>query len=448
MNIIPQPWRIVLIPRPLSPMAAFAYWVLIRSGNAELLAQCHFPKWTTLNMRSWLQTGVQPFADIGVVIDLNVSSRDLEILIDAVIFQKFQACQPAIARKMKNFFLFYGRKRQHAWSLWLQYLGRLSYYDDPSKALEHLCTTMDDVVKLDGLAESSVITSEIETYQNRRASEEEDFFLAPRELGTRVVSMPISKHDEMLADEAERRIVTDQTTQRLNEGNAFELLGDSSTLLVGGCAGVGKSTLAAAMVDEFRNTIESLTSRGGTWKGFNLKSELVPLDVATQVSDAVLHGEGQHEDVLDARKREWNASLALHAATNLVEAVQRNTLVVSDLPGKLTEFTELIVPRGDFGIIITRHDKWKEDNRDWGAYYARMGVNVVAQLKITRGQSLLLDLRHGRGATARLHKPDRVLKGWDPAIRTLAEFLMFNILPAYKQRLFDKIDAQARGEEV
>ncbi|MDB5258963.1 MAG: hypothetical protein JWO73_171 [Candidatus Taylorbacteria bacterium] len=449
MNILKKPWRIVLMPRPLPPAAAFAYYVLsIAMFAGELFLGKHYLRWTALNRKSLLPE-INPFEEIGVIIDLNVSERDLEVLVDPIIASLPRDRHQFRLRKMKNFFFFHGRTKSYAWEKWLSYLGKLSYHRDPSQALSKLTCVIGQLLSedIDVVAVGERLIAGIENPFRH-------VVLSDR----RVVPMPVSKRDPDEKDEYLKRVVVNYTTKVIEEDGIFRYSGDETTVLLVGNPGVGKSTIAATLTKETLNNIASVGSRSAPeWSSLDVSCSLGTLDGATPVADSVLNvtAESEHEDAdrripkarMDALKRPWSNGLAAEVVDSISAIASKSNIVFADVPGKIDDLTKLISVHATHGVILSRGDKWTEDNRMWGDYLREIGIPVVARIKITTGPSMMIRLDRGSGIIGRLHQPSRLMIGWDPFMRIFTEFLMFDVLPGHIDRLRHRIELQVEGRE-
>ena len=262
----------------------------------------------------------------------------------------------------------------------------------------------------------------------------------PYPLDKRIVSLPIFRSREPSETETETKTeVVAVSRYELEEGKARLLEGARIGIVVGGPPGSGKSTLAASLAAEMNNILESLATRE-VWRGFSLKVEMVSLDLATPTLDAISVGMGKDRQVLEEKKRPWSQDLALEALENFIEAKKRVNIVIADLPGKIDVITEIVASYADCAVLITK--EWAL-MRSWQEFIHRMGLVLVSQARSRSSQegmnSVVTRYHRGKLIAGRVVDLDRVTRSWDPFISWLAEFLLFDILPALKTQRRERL---------
>lgn len=217
-------------------------------------------------------------------------------------------------------------------------------------------------------------------------------------------------------------------TMRLSEGEVLGIVDKSIVLGIGGPPNSGKSTFAASLVVELNAILKSLESRGGRWNALlSYRAQLETLDVATPVAPAVLVNLADRR-VLQAYKSPWTPVMAADAVAH-VQKVKRSEgpiLIIADLPGKIDDITRTLATAVDFGCVVS--NQW-DDIDDWAKLFQSAMVPTIAEFVTSFEISLVTDIYPiFRG---RMHASDRIAVGWDPVVKTFAEFLLFSLLPKH-----------------
>lgn len=217
----------------------------------------------------------------------------------------------------------------------------------------------------------------------------------------------------------------------LRESRVFSISQRSIVLVVGGVPGSGKSTLAANLMIAIADILDSLQSREGLWSSLKYQVALETLDLATPTADAIASGYGTDAELLRNRKVLWTTDLAQQAVERVSLAAQRQpALIISDLPGKISEITKKLIEPADAAIILSR-DYSHEVIHEWRQFFKINNVPVVAELRsVIASNSLITRSDRGKMVFGRINKPDREFAPWDATIETLAALLLFDILPS------------------
>jgi energy-coupling factor transporter ATP-binding protein EcfA2 len=250
--------------------------------------------------------------------------------------------------------------------------------------------------------------------------------------GIRPITIPILKEGR----ESETAVLH-YTTEDLRVGNMWKLQGESLCVVVGGPSGSGKSTLVATITAIIENIIRATKSLGNEWERLSLRVEPVALDLATPVLAAVRAGRGKDRLEVDILKQPWTRELAIKALYSVRGAFSQGAnVVIADLPGQITEITEIVGAVADVGIIVT--NDWGKLN-EWESFMHTMGITVVAEIKSGETSSLVTRYQPGRFLRGRVAQLDRASRTWDPTVSTLAELLLMEFLPAFVEERRGKL---------
>lgn len=226
----------------------------------------------------------------------------------------------------------------------------------------------------------------------------------------------------------ERREATGYHTIRLPEHRVFQIVKRPLVVVIGGPPNSGKSTVAASLMVEVNAILDSLQSRGGIWEQLGYRCSVETLDAATPVSDAVVAGVGKSKSMLKERKVPWSKSLAFEAVKRVCDSTKGSPqLVLADLPGRIDDLTRILTGSADAALVVT--NCW-ERIEEWRSMFRQHDVPVLGEFESVITPSMITRLDRGKIIRGRIHKPDRIVNNWDPTIRTLAEFLLFELLPA------------------
>lgn len=381
-----------------------------------------------------------------VIVNLNRTNPSLERFIERILTSPFCHGDRYRLRKMKNFFLC-GSNKKIAWQRWLAFTGKLSRHSQPEKALA-ACSKVFDRMLTDNVFPEGV-KNEIEIEVESPFSEGKRLFYELSSF-TKRGTFPVSKRIVGADDDDRCRVFCDNVKIVLGQSMPFHLMGEDVTILIGGSAGAGKSTLAASLFEEFDDELESLKSWPGNWSQLGLAAQLVSLDAATEVAESIREKIGQDRSLAEARKRPWTVELAREAVVR-AEKIRTSgaNLIVSDLPGKITNITQLLSVRATFGLIIgpANQTEWDVVKDEWTHYFESIGVPVIGLIKSTKGPSMLSLFKKHRRVVGRVNNLARLVTGGDAFIIQSAKLLLFDIMPGYMIDLHEAIEHQAIGLE-
>ncbi len=223
----------------------------------------------------------------------------------------------------------------------------------------------------------------------------------------------------------------------ISEGHVRELMDKHLVIVVGGSRGMHKSTVAANLLTSLRAICKRLARRSG-WGDFSLKIASVDMDLATPTLNSILSGSGRMRELVRSRKRPWTRELAFEALSKLAHKRDQANIVIADLPGGDPDvITHIVAALGDAAIII-------ENNlsrfRRWETFFRASGITISAVLRGGKEKGLPFDEVYenprrtshvfGLGRSGPICEGfERRLQTTDPYIRSLAEVLIFVILP-------------------
>ncbi len=216
----------------------------------------------------------------------------------------------------------------------------------------------------------------------------------------------------------------------LPKGRIFDLQSKHIALAIGGPSGSGKSTLAVSLISEIKICIEELKT-SSAFADLELSVCRADLDLGTPTAKAIEENKGWDRAGLRKFKRPWTMELAEEAQRGFLRARAEHNIVIGDLPGRVTNVTELLMGSADAGIIIS--NDWGAVKTQWEPLMSSLGVSLVSKIRNREGEQGFSSLvRHwdpGRRLTGRVSSLNRFQKCWDPFIHWLALFLLFDILP-------------------
>lgn len=245
----------------------------------------------------------------------------------------------------------------------------------------------------------------------------------------RIMSLPVFKgKKEGVRTEDD---VTESFEVVLEEGRICTLQGKHIGIVIGGPPQSGKSTLAVSLVAEMQNWITTLQTRRD-FEGLNVTVGRCTLDLATPTTEAIAEGWANIDSQkLTSMKQPWTPRLAKRAQERFLESRGKYNIVVGDLPGRVTEITELLVSTADACIILS--NDWDIVQKEWIPLMNTAGVPIISKVRRRETgdgySSLVTSWRKGERFSGRVTALNRTQKSWDLFIQWLALFLLFDVLP-------------------
>ncbi len=406
-------FKLVLVPFPLTPLAAYWYWLYRMAGQVTgaTIVKYHFRTKSSLSQALTSH-------DILSLLGENTNERRREF-IGFTHELTGDGKQRWVLKRLLNHIVA-SRNKPDVARLALS----LCATDSPQALLEAVA-----LPRFDSLYESltDAVTSGIPGDYPRSYPPTES---EPLPSGKLLVTLPVCETQEGLQH---RRGVSWKNIE-LVEGRACRLVGQHLVLAVGGPSGSGKSTLSASLANELANLVASLGTRTD-WASFNLKVSSHNTDSATPTLQEIETRSIDHE-VLLAKKRPWTTDLAWEAMQGLAIARQKNNITIADLPGgSIDEITEITAALADGAIIVTKD--W-ERIPEWKACFASLGVPVVSQSRSHTSDegfdSVVTRYTPGEVLAGRVSGLDRLVRSWDSFVSCLAKFLLFDILPTLVEK--------------
>lgn len=445
--------RIVLVPFPLTPIAAFGFFLRhLGMIPAGIVARYH-------DSVGRASASIM----LGNDVVLNLAGPQLVPYLGSLIAKATKA-----ERRLLKRFLTYAAagdpQRGHPFRRWLA--ERSLIETGPTPVLEAAACWFSSCLGTDA------DPWRCENLRLPRSEARSSAALNTRPPDMLFLTLPVFKSSAP----GEREIIA-AAPVRLAEGRIWDLAGFHLAIAIGGPSGSGKSTLAASLATELSHRIASLKTRPG-WDGLPLSVEMVNLDLATPTVDAIANGTGKNRKLLATRKRPWNDALAKEALEALLAAKASTNIVIADLPGgPIDPITEIVAVPAD-AVILLAHDwafmaPWQE------FAVRRMGLTLISRARSRRTArdfdpslprpkrllasanrclellrqawtgrpdnvqgfaSVVTRYREGEIIAGRVMDLDRVDRSWDRFISWLAEFLLFDILPSLVTRRRERLE--------
>lgn len=395
--------KVVLLPRPLTPLAVLVYFFLTKNNDLGP----HNIRFVRKSHRR------EPLYVSEMVVDLSV---DDQVLVGEVWRLKNRSKLDQVIRFFSNKIL-WGKT---PWKEWFRNISWLK----PSEAIRQGISVFECL----GLDES------IENqYPKVRLMEP-----SPQEVTTGAhyhFKLPILKTETgveggTVLDWKSTRKVRCYRDAKVPVDGIFTLSNHQTSILIGGDPGRGKSTLAANLVKAMRERVVGLRNQiphlsSQTFPSIGISS----LDVATPVAEGIIKGESKPA----GKKQLWTPELVIEALAGQELALQRRDIVISDLPGKITSYTESLTGFGNYGIIIV--DDWDDEMPRWEEFFRKTQCPVIARIKCRREEddrfrSVVTTWHPGESVSGRIFRPSRKIREGDECIERVADLLLLDILPA------------------
>ncbi len=401
--------QIVIMPCPLTPAALVGYGILRFLGQISENAHVRLAHSTS--------TPTDIFSCEGRVCDLRVGKGVLNSQVLKLVSTNY-----ALLRAI-NFATFGDNEFPHE-ELKLA-LGKISATNS-----HYALTLTSNLI-------SEVVSNKVDLWKSERAIETlTKSIAAPRPHTTLCIppdklffSLPVFQKKK--AGSKTEDDVTGSFDVTLKEGRIYSLVDKNIRLIIGGPPDSGKSTFCASLVAEMRNCICSIQSRS-SFSDLKLNVEQVTLDLSGRTTDAIAEGWAAEDPIRLKRMRQpWTMRLARKGVEKLLESRAQGNITISDLPGKVDEITRLLAAPADACILLSKD--WNLLKDEWAPMMNNLGVPVVSKIRsrqVGEGLSSLVTLyQPGQRLNGRVVALNRVQKSWDPFIRWLAIFLLFDILP-------------------
>lgn len=407
--------QVVLVPFPLTPLSVFAYYFLEHLGVIDAFSNSRYHN---------SSEGNQSTVVLGDGFILRMSHKDLyEYLISHLPYVR--SGEKGFFRRCITFFQSAPAYMQEPWRNWIL---RHSFQ----------CGQLDDVLDITDQLLDVCRKNELDPWRDPfpgKTLSVPKVINGNYPLDKRFGALPILKS----AEPGEKE-VSGVKGYVLSEGGAWKLCGHRLGLVIGGPSGSGKSTLAVSLTHEINVIVESLKTRRG-WEEFSLRVRAFTLDRATPTLDAIQEGEGKDRHRLGVIKQPWTTELARQATIEFLQKKAESDIVISDLPGgDVDTITEITASGADIGILITKDWNFM---RPWQKFFSMMGISRVSQIRSAQTveglSSIVATYDPGRMISGRAVDLDRMNRSWDRFISWLAEFLLFDILPAFVENRREKL---------
>lgn len=402
-----KPVSVVVLPLPLSLAALFSYGILKSLGYIDESTYARFT-----GMR---YSGMSLF-DYGEKI-IYLHDRDLYSKVLGFI-----GPNPNLKR-MLSFAAFGGNPETRLVYTRLTSVLQKLNVEASRKALGEafqLAETVGDVWKTrDGLEGFRVRLEELAVDQSQQ--------VITYPLHEKFVRLPVfHPHQEAFGDDE----ITDEFEVVVKEGRVFELQEKHIALVVGGPVGSGKTSLAATLEIEMKDYIRSLKTRS-EFKDLKVSIGVVDLDLSMPKQEAVREKWATDKERVNGLWQPWTVKLAEEAQKRLLEARAKYTITIGDLPGRVTEITEIIATPADGTILITKN--WMALKKEWDPFMNSLGIPVFSKIRSRasweRFPSIVTNWEKGKRLNGRISYVNRIRRSSDRFIEWLGIFLLCDILP-------------------
>lgn len=273
--------------------------------------------------------------------------------------------------------------------------------------------------------------------------EEKDgrFFPKPFETPVEIpLGLEFGKYPVLKSKDPNEREVVKAASYKLAEGRVRILEGEHLGLDVIGPQSSGKSTFVFSLVSVMQDILLSLKSRP-TWENLTLEIGRLNLDLGTPTLDAIEQGFAQDREKMQKLKRPWTMELALEALEKFSKAKAKPGLIVADLPGKVSRFSEIVASLADMAVIVVNNRE--EEVLRWRAFANNLGIRVVGEVRSRRWTegsfSLITRYDQGEFVAGRVAGMERVDFSGDACVLQIAKFLLLDIIPAMVEERRRKI---------
>lgn len=406
-----EPYRILLVPFPMTALAAFGYFLFSQAGLVDENTKVFY---------HWRPRKEDKIKLVSEGLGCKLFGRDFPIRLQRLLEEPVRLPSDLPVRLLARYLHFFQSPRGSGYSGYIQLENFLAggSASPPEEVL----------IKARLLLGKWIIKEALDPFKNELLGPSNP---TPKQLP---VSLPAGTHHMTLPrfksnDPLERTIVGKERVQ-FDETRIGLLSGQHLGIVLGGPPNSGKSTCIASLVEQMQNIVGSLQSRAG-WSGFQLSIGLVNLDLATPTAEQVYGMKELTARDLQARKRPWTRELAFEALGAFEAAKEKNNIVLADLPGKIDILTEIISVPADAGILLTR--EWRQIAA-WQTFLRNMGVSKLVQARTRSAKqhlpSLVKRFNSGREVAGRISGLERFVCPWDPFVHFLAYALLLDLLPA------------------
>lgn len=395
--------KVVLLPRPLTPLAVLVYFFL--TNNNDLGP--HNVRFVRKSHRR------EPLYVSETLVDLSVDDQMLE---SEVLRLKNHSNLDQVVR-------FFSNKTLWGKTPWKEWFRNISWL----KAEKAIATCIKTLTSLQSKGDISDQYPEVKVLEP-----------SPKEIRTRgcyhfkLPELQLEKGvpGATVVNWQETRKVRQYRSCKVLVDGVFTLSNHHISILIGGDPGRGKSTLAANLVTAMEKRIRDLkiTLNRVSPEAFPTIG-LCSLDAATPVATGILRGDARPA----GEKQPWTSQVVIDALAKQTTALERRNIVISDLPGRITAFTESLTGLGDYGIAIV--DDWNEEMQRWEEFFKRARCPIVSRIKCRREdddkyRSVVTTWHPGESISGRIFRPNRKLREEDECIDRIADILLLDILPA------------------
>lgn len=224
--------------------------------------------------------------------------------------------------------------------------------------------------------------------------------------------------------------ITDWRTDSLSQDMIGYLRNQCLVVAIGGPPNSGKSTLAATLARAGNNLIRTIQSQEG-WEGLELEAIYFDMDAGTPTVEAIASAGRIDGETLRQAKRPWTDKLALRTLGQLQESRRPNRIIFADLPGRITEITEILLTPADVSVIVT--NDWRRKS-SWQHFMNRNGKDPVAiirsRLRSKNYDSAVTMYLERRSVSGRILLLTRLMKPENEFVRPFIIILLLDILPS------------------